>query len=58
MVRRARELTAKPIGINLLLHATEDRADKILAHDPEVFSTAFSRRATRVGGTSARSARS
>ena len=43
MVRRARELTTKPIGINLLLHATEDRVDEILVHDPEVFSTAWPR---------------
>ena len=43
MVRRARELTTKPIGINLLLHATEDRVDEVLAHEPEVFSTAWAR---------------
>ena len=43
MVRRARELTSKPIGINLLLHATEDRVDEILALSPEVFSTAWPR---------------
>jgi enoyl-[acyl-carrier protein] reductase II len=43
MVRRARELTSKPLGINLLLHATEDRVDEILALQPEVFSTAWPR---------------
>lgn len=43
LVRRARESTAKPIGINLLLHATEDRVDEILALEPEVFSTAWPR---------------
>src|SRR5438477_8446429 len=43
MVRGARERTSKPIGINLLLHATEDRVDEILAHGPEVFSTAWAR---------------
>jgi NAD(P)H-dependent flavin oxidoreductase YrpB (nitropropane dioxygenase family) len=43
LVRRARELTAKPIGVNLLLHATEERVDEILALDPQVFSTAWPR---------------
>jgi len=43
MVRRARELTSSPIGINLLLHATEDRVDEVLALEPEVFSTAWPR---------------
>lgn len=43
MVRRARELTAKPVGINLLLHATEERLDEILALEPEIFSTAWAR---------------
>ena len=43
LVRRARELTAKPLGINLLLHASEDRIDEVLAHEPEVFSTAWPR---------------
>jgi NAD(P)H-dependent flavin oxidoreductase YrpB (nitropropane dioxygenase family) len=43
MVQRARELTSKPLGINLLLHATEDRVDEILALQPEVFSTAWPR---------------
>ena len=43
MVQRARELTSKPLGINLLLHATEDRVDEILALQPDVFSTAWPR---------------
>jgi NAD(P)H-dependent flavin oxidoreductase YrpB (nitropropane dioxygenase family) len=43
MVGRARELTSKPIGINLLLHATDERVDEILALQPEVFSTAWPR---------------
>lgn len=43
MVRRAREITSKPIGINLLLHATEKRVDEVLAFDPAVFSTAWAR---------------
>jgi enoyl-[acyl-carrier protein] reductase II len=43
LVRRARELTAKPIGVNLLLHAADDRIDEVLALQPEVFSTAWPR---------------
>jgi NAD(P)H-dependent flavin oxidoreductase YrpB (nitropropane dioxygenase family) len=43
MMRRARELTSKPVGVNLLLHATEDRLDEILALQPDVFSTAWPR---------------
>ena len=42
-MRRARGLTAKPLGINLLLHATEERVDEVLALEPEVFSTAWAR---------------
>jgi len=43
MVRTARDLTSKPIGINLLLHATDDRIDEILDLQPDVFSTAWPR---------------
>ena len=43
IVRRAREITSKPIGINLLLHATEERVDDVLAFDPAVFSTSWAR---------------
>ena len=43
MVRRARELTSKPLGINLLLHAMEERVDETLALEPEIFSTAWAR---------------
>jgi NAD(P)H-dependent flavin oxidoreductase YrpB (nitropropane dioxygenase family) len=43
MVRIARELTSKTIGINLLLHVAEERVDEILALQPEVFSTAWPR---------------
>jgi NAD(P)H-dependent flavin oxidoreductase YrpB (nitropropane dioxygenase family) len=43
MMRTARELTAKPLGINLLLHAMEDRVDEALALEPEVLSTAWAR---------------
>jgi NAD(P)H-dependent flavin oxidoreductase YrpB (nitropropane dioxygenase family) len=43
MVTRAREVTSKPIGINLLLHAAEDRLDDVLQADPAVLSTAWPR---------------
>jgi NAD(P)H-dependent flavin oxidoreductase YrpB (nitropropane dioxygenase family) len=43
MIRAAREITAKPIGVNLLLHATEERIDEVLDYEPAVFSTAWPR---------------
>ncbi len=43
MVRRAREITSKPIGINVLLHAQEDRLDEVLTAEPAVLSTAWQR---------------
>lgn len=43
MVERARAITDKPIGINLLLHATEDRVDEVLGYAPAVLSTAWPR---------------
>lgn len=43
MVDRARGITDKPIGINLLLHAAEDRVDEVLGYEPAVFSTAWPR---------------
>jgi NAD(P)H-dependent flavin oxidoreductase YrpB (nitropropane dioxygenase family) len=43
IVQRARELTSKPIGINLLLHAAEDRVDEVLSAEPAVLSTAWPR---------------
>lgn len=43
MVDRARGITDKPIGSNLLLHATEDRVDEVLGYEPAVFSTAWPR---------------
>jgi NAD(P)H-dependent flavin oxidoreductase YrpB (nitropropane dioxygenase family) len=43
MVTRAREITSKPIGMNLLLHATEDRLDDVLGALPAVLSTAWPR---------------
>lgn len=42
-MRTARELTSKPLGINLLLHAMEDRLGEALALEPEVLSTAWPR---------------
>src|SRR6058998_2885550 len=41
MVRRERDLTSKTIGVNILLHAMEDRVDEVLAHAPQVLSTAW-----------------
>jgi len=43
MVRRAREITSKPLGINLLLHAQEDRLDEVLNAEPAALSTAWPR---------------
>jgi len=43
MVDRARELTSKPFGINLLLFATEERLDDVLRMEPAVLSTAWPR---------------
>jgi NAD(P)H-dependent flavin oxidoreductase YrpB (nitropropane dioxygenase family) len=43
MVAQAREITSKPIGINLLLHASEDTVDDVLELKPEVLSTAWPR---------------
>jgi NAD(P)H-dependent flavin oxidoreductase YrpB (nitropropane dioxygenase family) len=43
MVERAREITAKPFGVNLLLFATEERLDDVLAAQPAVLSTAWAR---------------
>ena len=43
MVAQAREITSKPIGINLLLHASEDSIDAVLGLEPEVLSTAWPR---------------
>jgi NAD(P)H-dependent flavin oxidoreductase YrpB (nitropropane dioxygenase family) len=43
MVTRVGEITSKPIGINLLLHGTEDRLDDVLRAGPAVLSTAWPR---------------
>ena len=43
MVRRVRDLTSKPFGINLLLHATEERVNEVLSAEPAVLSTAWPR---------------
>ena len=42
-VRRARELTSKPIGVNLLLFGNEAHVDAVLELEPAVFSTAWAR---------------
>jgi NAD(P)H-dependent flavin oxidoreductase YrpB (nitropropane dioxygenase family) len=43
LIRRARELTEKPIGVNLLLFGTEDLLEPVLDEKPEVLSTAWAR---------------
>lgn len=43
MVAEAREITSKPIGINLLLHVSDDSIDAVLGLEPEVLSTAWPR---------------
>lgn len=43
LVARARELTSKPIGINVLLYAMDDGIDDVLALEPAVLSTAWPR---------------
>jgi NAD(P)H-dependent flavin oxidoreductase YrpB (nitropropane dioxygenase family) len=42
-VRRARELTTKPIGVNLLLFGNEALIEPVLELEPAVFSTAWAR---------------
>jgi NAD(P)H-dependent flavin oxidoreductase YrpB (nitropropane dioxygenase family) len=42
-VARARELTSKPIGVNLLLFGNEALIDPVLELEPAVFSTAWPR---------------
>ncbi len=54
MVARSREITTKPIGINLLLHATEDRLDEVLSAEPAVLSTAWPRDDQDLGAIFAR----
>jgi NAD(P)H-dependent flavin oxidoreductase YrpB (nitropropane dioxygenase family) len=43
MVERAREITAKPIGVNLLLFGNEELLDDVLEMKPAVLSTAWAR---------------
>jgi NAD(P)H-dependent flavin oxidoreductase YrpB (nitropropane dioxygenase family) len=43
MVQRAREITTKPIGVNLLLFGNEELSDDVLRERPAVFSTAWPR---------------
>ena len=42
-VERAREITGKPIGVNLLLFGNEELIDPVLELEPAVFSTAWPR---------------
>src|SRR5438128_1219898 len=46
MVRRAREITAKPIGVNLLLFGNEQLLEDVLREEPAVDKTAGSSRRT------------
>ncbi len=43
MARQAREITSKPIGINLLLFGNEQLLDDVLREEPAVLSTAWPR---------------
>src|SRR5712691_11147306 len=43
MVRRAREITAKPIGVNLLLFGNEHLLEDVLRDESAVLSTAWAR---------------
>jgi len=42
-VLRAREITSRPVGVNLLLFENEDLVDDVLADEPAVLSTAWPR---------------
>jgi len=54
MIHEAREITEKPIGVNLLLFATEELLDLVLTEEPEVLSTAWAREDQDLGGIFAR----
>jgi NAD(P)H-dependent flavin oxidoreductase YrpB (nitropropane dioxygenase family) len=43
LIQRARDLTDKPIGVNLLLFGNEELIDEVLRERPAVFSTAWPR---------------
>src|SRR3954453_6636192 len=43
LVARARELTSKPLGINVLVYAMDDHIDEVLALEPRRLSTAWPR---------------
>jgi NAD(P)H-dependent flavin oxidoreductase YrpB (nitropropane dioxygenase family) len=43
LIARARELTSKPLGINVLVYAIDDHIDDVLALEPRVLSTAWPR---------------
>jgi len=54
LIRRARELTDKPVGVNLLLFGNEELVDVVLRERPAVFSTAWARDDQDLGATFAR----
>ncbi len=49
MMRRARELTERPFGVNLLLFSNEHLLEPVLAERPAVLSTAWAREDQDVG---------
>lgn len=54
MTARARELTDKPIGVNLLLFSNEHLLDDVLRERPAVLSTAWAREGQDIGAIFAR----
>jgi NAD(P)H-dependent flavin oxidoreductase YrpB (nitropropane dioxygenase family) len=54
LAERAREITSKPIGINLLLFGNEELVDDVLDERPAVFSTAWARADQDLGAIFAR----
>src|ERR1700726_4182771 len=43
MIKRAREITSNPLGVNLLLFSNEHLLEGVLAANPAVLSTAWPR---------------
>lgn len=54
LIHRARDLTDKPIGVNLLLFGNEELVDDVLRERPAVFSTAWAREDQDLGAIFAR----
>lgn len=54
LIRRARDLTDKPLGVNLLLFGNEELVDAVLRERPAVFSTAWAREDQDLGTIFAR----